>query len=155
MFYFKKRMDSMKSKIFSSLLCSAILASILSISANEQQESQIYLSEIELQEIFNNPNRSNVYIGREVSEIAEVIEEISKFDDNEDSFVVALANHIAKGFSIGNYDAVAQALEQAELVLRNHADRLGEDKVLALSRSLNNIIEQVIEDKLSLDAELL
>ncbi|HLW73240.1 MAG TPA: tail fiber domain-containing protein [Candidatus Babeliales bacterium] len=145
----------MKAKIFSYYLYFVFLTTILSLSANEQNEIQIHISEVELQEIFNNPDRSYVYVGNEVSDIADVIAEISKFDDNKDSFLWGLRNHIEKGFVIGNYEAVVQALEQAELVLRNKVSLSDENKANDLSRSLNNIIEQVIEEKLTLNAELL
>jgi hypothetical protein len=154
----------MKSKIFSTVLSLALLTTV-ALSASEQsssaqspengQETQIHLSAIELQEIFSNPTRSYVYVGREVSDIANVIAEISKLEDNQDSAVWGLVNHIERGFVIGHYDAVAQALEEAELLLSKHADTLDVDRAADLSRSLNNIIEQVIEERLSLDADLL
>lgn len=145
----------MKSKIFSHYLHFVFLSAILSLSANDQNEIQIHISEVELQEIFNNPDRSYVYVGNEVSNIADVIAEISKLDDNKDSFIWGLVNHIGKGFVIGNYEAVAQALEQAELLLRNKSSLLDADKARDLFQSLNNIIEQVIEEKLTIDAESL
>lgn len=83
------------------------------------------------------------------------MEELGKLDDNPASLVHGLAEHISKGFNIGNYDAVAQALEEAEALLIKHADALGEEKTAALTRTLDAIIEQVIEERLNLDAELL
>ena len=149
----------MKPKIFSGYLSSAFYLTLLSVafplSAEEQKGVEIHLSEIELQEIFNNPKRSYVYIGREVSNIAEVMEELSKLDDNANSLIHGLLDHIRKGFAIGNYDAVAQALEEAELVLLKNGSALGEEKAAYITRSLNAIIEQVIEEKLNLDAEIL
>src|SRR5580692_4858662 len=135
-------------------LCLTLLVTI-SLPTIAQESTQIHLSEVELQEIFSNPKRSYVYVGREVSNIADVIEEISKLEDNQNSAVWGLRNHIEKGFVIGNYDAVAQALEQAEIALKKHADSLDANKARDLSQSLSNIINQVIEDNLSLDAEVL
>lgn len=149
----------MKPKVFSHYLSSAFYAALLSValplSAEEAKNVEIHLSEIELQEIFNNPTRSYVYVGREISNIADVMEELGKLDDNPASLVHGLAEHIGKGFNIGNYDAVAQALEEAEALLIKHADALGEEKATALTRTLDAIIEQVIEERLNLDAELL
>src|SRR5216684_4678783 len=145
----------MTQKLFSSVLCLTLLGVISPLSADESNERQIYLSEVEVQEIFSNPNRSYVYVGKDVSDIAYVITEISKLEEDQNSPIWGLRNHIERGFSIGNYDAVAQALEQAEHTLRRSSDTLDTDKARALSQSLNNIIDQVIEDKLSLDAELL
>ena len=74
----------MKQKLFFKALCLALLTAV-TLSADEQQEIQIHLSEVELQEIFSNPNRSYVYVGREISDIADVITEISKLEDNQNS----------------------------------------------------------------------
>lgn len=162
-FHSQKKGCLMKSKMLSSVLCFAFLAT-LSVSAdeqqetpaaNEQQETKIYLSAVEVQEIFNNPDRSYVYLGKEVSVIPQVIAEISKLEDNQESLVWLLANHIEKGFVIGNYEAVVQSLEQAQLVLRDHADALDENTALALSQSLDEIIEHVTANNLSLNAEML
>jgi hypothetical protein len=159
MFHFQKKGRLMKPKIFSGYLSSAFYIALLSIalplSAEEAKEVEIHLSEVELQEIFSNPTRAYVYVGRETSNIADVMQEISKFDDNANSLIHGLTNHIQKGFAIGNYDAVAQALEEAELMLQKNWEKLGEEKASALSRSLDFIIEQVIEERLNLDAELL
>ena len=144
----------MKSKIASSALCFAFLSSALLL-ATEEQDVQIHLSAIEVQEIFNNPDRFYVYLGKEVSVIPQVIAEISKLDDNQDSLVWALADHLEKGFVIGNYEAVVQSLEQAQFVLRNHYDILDKKKAFALSESLNEIITQVTANNLSLNAEML
>jgi hypothetical protein len=123
-----------------------------SLNANAPETTQIYLSEVELQEIFSNPKRSYVYVGKEISNIANIIEEVSKLEDNQNSAVWGLKNHIDKGFVIGNYDAVAQALEQADVLLKKHVDA---DASRALSQSLNDVITQVTEDNLTLDAEIL
>ena len=145
----------MKSKMFSSLLCFALLNAHVSFCAEEQEEATIYLSAVEVQEIFNNPDRAYVYIGKDVSEIPQTIAEISKFDEDKNSLVWALVDHIEKGFVIGNYEAVTQSLEQAGIMLRNNAHTLTGDRALALAESLYNIIEQVKANRLSLNAEML
>src|SRR5579862_7359692 len=136
--------------LFVTTLVTANTSSFAEATADRPETTQIHLSEVELQEIFSNPKRSYVYVGREVSNIADIIEEISKLEDNQNSAVWGLKNHINNGFVIGNYDAVAQALEQAELTLKKHADSLDATKARDLSQSLDNIINQVIEDRLSL-----
>jgi hypothetical protein len=159
MFHFQKKGRLMKPKIFSGYLSSAFYAALLSValplSAEEAKSVEIHLSAVELQEIFNNPKRSYVYVGEEVSAIAKLIAELAKLDENPASLVHGLNEHIAKGFNIGNYDAVAQALEEAEQLLIKNADLLGEEKTEELANSLNDVIEQVIDEKLNLDSELL
>jgi len=144
----------MKSKILFSALCCTFLSSILLV-ADEEQQVQIRLSNVEVQEIFNNPDRFYVYLGKEVSIIPEVIAEISKLDDNQDSLVRALADHLENGFVICYYETVLQSLEQAQLVLQAHADQLGTRKTFALSESLKEIITHVAANNLSLNAEML
>ena len=144
----------MKSKIICSLLCFGFLSSAL-LQATEDEQVQIHLSAIEVQEIFNNPDRFYVYLGKEVSIIPQIIAEISKLDDNQDSLVRALADHIEGGFVIGYYETVLQSLEQAQVVLQNNADTLDKKKAFALSESLNEIITHVAANNLSLNAEML
>ena len=145
----------MKSKILSSVLCLALLNAHVSLLAEEQDSTPIYLSAVEVQEIFANPDRSYVYVGKDVSAIPQIIAEISKFDEDKDSLLCALADHIDKGFVIGNYEAVTQALVQAGVVLHKHAHELTGDKVFVLYDSLNGIMQQVAANKLSLNAEML
>ncbi len=150
----------MKSKLLSHgslymMLSLAILSSSFSIIAHDPQEVQIHLSELEIQEIFNNPTRTYLYLGDEVSKIADVVEELSKLDDNRESLIHGLKNHIEKRFYIANYDAVAQALEYAEELLREKGSALSEEKRAALTRALDTLIDQVADDRLNLDAEIL
>ena len=137
------------------LLLASMCILPFSLLAYEQNKTEIYLSEVELQEIFNNPKRSYVYVGKAASNMADVINEICKLDKNQDSFVWGLKKHIDQGFVIGNYDGVAQALEQAEAVLLEQRDALNADQAEELSNALDNVVEQVIEEKLNLDADSL
>ena len=156
----------MKSKILSSYAFNALLAAMVvssyvptcaaeEIEQTEQKEVQIHLSELELQEIFKDPTRSYVYVGREVSRIADLMTELSKLDDDQESLVHRLKNHIERGFNIGNYDGVAQALEYAEQLLQKNRSSLDDEKALALTHLLNIAIQQVINEDLNLDAEKL
>jgi hypothetical protein len=135
---------------YTSILTFALLATI-SVIANDQQDKQIYLSAVEVQEMFDNPTRSYVYVGRDVSNLADVIAEISKLEEDENSPVRALEEHIKKGFVIGNYEGVALALEHAEAVL----NRIEPDRTSDLSRALNAIVEQVAAEQLNIDATIL
>jgi hypothetical protein len=138
------------------MLSIAMLSSCLStIATADPKEVQIHLSELELQEIFKNPTRSYIYVGEEVSDLASLMVEIGKLDANPESLVHGLRNHIQKGFNVANYDSVAQALEYAEEVLRDKGGALAEDKRADLTRKLNLIIDQVIDEQLNLDAEIL
>jgi endosialidase-like protein len=163
----------MKSKILSGYVFNALLATMVvssyvptcvaeeieqSSSAQviaDRQEVQIYLSELELQEIFKDPTRSYVYVGREISRIADLMTELSKLDNDQESLVHRLKNHIERGFNIGNYDGVAQALEYAEQLLEKNRSSLDDEKALALTHLLNIAIQQVINEDLNLDAEKL
>ena len=121
----------------------------------DRQEIEIHLSELELQEIFKDPTRSYVYVGKEVSNITPLMTELSKLDDDQESLVHRLKKHIEKGFNIGNYDGVAQTLEYAEQLLGKKRNSLDEEQAIALTQALDKIIEQVINEQLNLDAEKL
>ncbi len=138
----------MKLKSFSQTLGLALLT-VMSITANES--AQIYLSAAEVQEIYNNPTRSYVYVGRDASNLVDVIAEINKLENEENSPAKELEDHINKGFVIGDYDGVAQALEHAEAVL----NRVDVNRTSELSQALNAIIEQVDAEQLNIDAAML
>ena len=150
----------MKSKLLLSALCLALLNSTPQLFAEEQiteeqAEGQIYLSAVEVQEIFDHPDRSYVYLGKQVSAIPQVIAEINKLDNNKESLVWLLEDHMNKGFVIGYHEGVLQALEQAQVILQNHTDDSEKEIVAVLSGSLTEIIENVAAHNLSLDAEKL
>ena len=133
-------------------MLSLIFLTTFSLAANEQQESkQIYLSTAEVQEIFANPTRAYVYIGRDISNLADIITEVSKLENDENSPVKALENHIEQGYVIGNYDGVALALEHAEEVM----NKIDPEKETELAQALNTIVEQIDEEQLNLDAAML
>lgn len=138
----------MKLKSFSQTLGLALLT-VISLRADES--AQIYLSAAEVQEIYDNPTRSYVYVGKDVTNLADIIAEINKLEDEENSPTRALEDHINKGFVIGNYDGVAQALEHAEAVL----NRVEPDRTSELSQALNAIIEQVDAEQLNINAAIL
>src|SRR5438105_10543304 len=97
MFHFSKKRMLMKLKVFSpyvySVLCAMLLSVVTHSFAAEQKTVEIRLSEVELKEIFDNPARSYVYIGAEVTNIAALLEELSAFDDNKSSLVHGLVEH--------------------------------------------------------------
>src|SRR5579872_7504054 len=60
-------------------------------------------------------NSDTVYVdlSEERSNIKAIISQLSNLDDTYDSPLHALREHIEKGFSIAEYDAVVEALEYA------------------------------------------
>src|SRR5258708_1634868 len=64
------------------------------------------ISEFEADIIAQNPALSYVYIGKEFSDIAQVIEQLSDLDEQADSPLHELNAHIKNGFSLAEYNAL-------------------------------------------------
>src|SRR5258706_99672 len=87
------------------LIMTSLLALPLSSSAA--------LSEAEIYHLLNH-DESYLYCDRNHSKMAEVIEEITKLDNDRNSPVWQLHDHIKRGFNIGEESAVLEALAYAK-----------------------------------------
>ena len=129
---------------------SPMVAHEQSSAAQDAEKIAINLSEMELQEIFNNPKSSYIYVGKDISSIADVIEEISQLDDNKSSIVWGLRNHIERGFVVGNADAIKETLAYAEDFLAQQADRISQDQLDKINDSLDTIAHQIADGDLTI-----
>jgi hypothetical protein len=139
------------SQLSSLTISLALLAGPLPIVADEivsavQQDSEVvavHLSEVELQEIYNNPKRSYIYVGKDASNIAGIIEELIKLDDNKDSLLWGLHKHIKRGFAIGNYDAIVDALAHAEHLIAKKNDVIAQYQLVEIENALDELAYQI------------
>jgi hypothetical protein len=76
------------------------------------------ISQEEMEIVANNGQDQYVYLGRDESSFYELMSEIAQVDENSDSLVHQVCEHIDSGFSVGSYDAVVGVLEYAELLLK-------------------------------------
>jgi len=123
------------------------------VDQSSEGKTEIFLSEIELQEIFQNPDYSYVCLSKNISNIEDIIEEISKVDKDQNSPVFALKKHIELGYSIGRENAVVQVLEYAQQALEQNRTELEGADVIA--EDLEAVISHVNQGLLSLNAEKL
>src|SRR5579872_5533170 len=101
--------------------CAIFLAANILFFAGDMQAKKKhanYISDVEMQEIANNRNEHYVYLGKNYSDLYDVISRINELDSNQSSVTKDLQEHIEGGFSIGLQRSVIEALEYAERVLQ-------------------------------------
>src|SRR5579863_7833495 len=106
----------------------------------------VSLSEREIGIVDRNPNASYVYLGKELSNIAELLLQISEFDNETNSPLQELKNHIECGFLIAEHDAVLEVLEYAQSIVERN---VSQEKI---GVHLDEIINQVTSGALAIDA---
>lgn len=121
----------------------------------QENDVEIRLSNIELEEIFQNPDKSYVCLSKDVSYLPLVVEEICKLDSNEESPIHALKKHMELGYVIGREDAVVEVLKYAELVLGDNQEIESDSQLEEVAKIFDMVLHQVMEGSLSLNAEKL
>lgn len=117
------------------------------------QRNEVYISQEELHEVLDNPNQHYDYLGRELSDLYDVICRICALEDDPHSVIVELKNHIEDGFSIGLHKAVLQALEYAENVLEEHAHELNPEEAQEITEQLDTVIHQTVNQALNINTK--
>src|SRR5579864_7970114 len=84
--------------------------------ANEMRED---IAHFEEEVIAQNPDTLYVDLSEKRSNIKDIILQFSDLDDQKNSPLRALNEHIQQGFSIAEYDAVLEALEYAASIPNN------------------------------------
>src|SRR5438445_5895178 len=105
------------------------------------------LSEIERNQLVDNGEESYIYCGKDHSRMAEVIERISKFDENKNSPVCQLHDHIERGFSIGRRDAIVEALTWAEEIINKNYEKLNDGTFEEIQATLRTVMNAVANDQ--------
>ena len=147
----------MKSKV-SFLLYSCLLAvSLYATTETEENNNSvnIYLSNVELQEIFNNPEMSYVYLGKDVSYLSDLVDSLCTLDTDESSYLFALKKHMETGFKIGRADAVLQTLEYAQDILNNNDVVSDTHNVDTIKNALDDLVIHIRNNRLTLNSSML
>jgi hypothetical protein len=118
----------------------------------EKRDVPCNMSECELYNLYNCSYDRAVYFGKDLSNIAAVLKEISVLDDNPNSCLNQLSNCIDKGCMFGEWDAVAQTLDYADFILKKYHTRLPEKTVKKLAIDLELVITQMINGGLAADS---
>src|SRR5436190_21980367 len=83
-----------------------------------------HISHSEFNEVINNGNERYVYLGKQFSNLYEIISQINTLEDKPNSIIRELQQHIDDGFSIGLHDSVVEAINYAEKTLRKNASKI-------------------------------
>ena len=90
-----------------------------------------------------------VYLGKELSNIAHVLKEISLLDKNNNSPLVLLKKHIEDGLLLSHHEEVSDALEYAEQTLQDHYKQLDYLKAEELFFELIDVINKFMNGSLT------
>ena len=136
--------------------CTTFLATIvllfpLHVQATDRNDS--YISSTEFHEMLENSDMKYIYLGKEFSDLYEVVSRIGKLEDNEDSLLNELQRHIEDGFSVGLYESVLEALNYAEKALQDNSAKISPEEAQDISQSLEIVMNQVINDALNISAK--
>jgi len=114
------------------------------------QKIREYLSKIEWDQLLQNSTNTYVYCNKARSKMADIVAQIAHFDADKDSPVWQLKRHIEDGNSIGLKDAILHALAHAERIILR---KLSSEQVEQIHETLNSVIDQVTEGKLTVDIQ--
>jgi hypothetical protein len=143
---FKKKgfcMKKLRSTHFYAIFCSVLFLfpyTMLSVYKDE-----VYISKSELHEILENTDRKYVYLGRELSDLYDVMLQVSAFDEDKNSVVWQLKKHIEDGYSIGLHDIVMEALAHAANLLQTK----NSVEAQSISDALMGVMDQMFNEALT------
>jgi len=87
--------------------------------------------------------------------MADVVAEISKLDENKNSPLCQLHDHIERGFSIGRQDAIVEALVWAESLVNKNYRKLNNDTLEHIQATLRTVINAVADEQLNVNRSTL
>ena len=131
---------------FYMLLSFALLVAPLPLSAIAE-EIAVNISDMEAHIIEQNPDTTYIYLGKDKSNISDIVSQLCDFDEDCNSPLHKLHEHINNGFFIAEYDAIMEVLEYAQAVIhknREHAEAAHIEKIIA---DLNEIIDTIAIDE--------
>ena len=131
----------------SSYLVLSLLWLIPSASRTKEQTPVLKLSKQERNEITENLEVPYAYLGRELSDITEIVRQISDLCDNDEAEgVCELRNHVNAGYKIGRCDATVEVLMEALSALED------DKKSEKLAVRLKDNIEKLQNGELNIEA---
>src|SRR5579872_4036355 len=100
-----------------------LLSLFLSASFSVQAQRPA-LSKAEYAEMKKNPNAVYVCLDSSLSDIKNLICEISKYDKNKNSSLYSFKKYMEQGFNIGLYEEVLYVLEYADVIIQKKSAHL-------------------------------
>ena len=133
-------------QLFYLFLSFSLLMGPLPIVAMAEEIGQ-YISETEKDILAANPENSYIYLGKDQSKIADFISEVCSLDDDINSPLHKLNEHINNGYWIAEYDAVMEALEYAESVLYKNKAKKPVEHIEKIVADLDEIMDKITIDE--------
>ncbi|HSC24950.1 MAG TPA: hypothetical protein VLB80_01905 [Candidatus Babeliales bacterium] len=130
------------SRACSFLLSFMLLVGPLPLSAVAQNIMHT-ISEFEKNKIKEESENHYIYLGEDLSNIGAVISTISDLDQDPNSPVHELKKHLDEGFIIGHFNAVAESIEHAQLVLQKQYNSLDKQYADDMLDQLNIITKKL------------
>src|ERR1700722_16235114 len=87
-----------------------------------------------------------VNLNKNANNIYDIMREIVQLDDNKNSLVNGLCNHIEKGLSLEEWDAIVETLEYAESVVIKNNRKMSPDKNQKICTALDAYIKQILNN---------
>src|SRR5258708_18840376 len=112
-----------------------------------------HVSHAEFNEIINNEKERYVYLGKQFSNLYEVISQINTLDDKPHSITKELQQHMDEGYSIGLHDAVVEALNYAGKILHKNSSKIDLQEAQDIAHSLEIVTDQVMNGELNIDVD--
>jgi hypothetical protein len=136
------------SQVFSLLILFSLLVVPLSL-FSLAEEIIMNISECEADAIAQNSDGLYIDLSKERSNLAEIVADISAWDENKNSLVCQLNTYINDGYSIAFKDAVLETLAYAESVVAKKSKQLSHDQLACMNDALNMLADIVNNGDLS------
>jgi len=107
------------------------------------------LSEQQIHTTENDVSKSYVYLGKKLSNIADIVSHVSELDKNEQSSLHKLKNYIDQGFLFIKYNDIIEILKYAQSVIHKRHHLLNCDYI---TEDLEKLIHQIMDGALTIDS---
>jgi hypothetical protein len=144
----KKRIFMIKMRyfhFFSLFLLFLLATRSLQVSA-QQENIRIDISNLADRIVIENSDELYIYLGKELSNIIDVVSHISELDRQPHSPLTTLKNYIDEGFFLAEYNSVIEALEYAKFFLQTNQKQLNITLTKKLTDDLNIISDQIAKE---------
>ena len=93
--------------------------------------SSLRLSSYDIEQLESNVHEQYVYLGSELSNIIDVIEQVVVLVNPKDqnSIVCAFADYVHKDHNIARFEDALQVLEQATVIFENNVNRMSNNAI--------------------------
>jgi hypothetical protein len=96
-----------------------------------------------------------VYLGKELSDIDQILSRIKNLDDNKNSPLDELHTYIEDGFFLARYNSVLEVLEYADTILQSNSNKLNPDQSEQLHNDFAFLAKKFLNGELNINPQLL